>query len=1155
MNRSPYRYSSNNTVNSGTPWRRRGSNHANFDYREKSRSSSSPLRRRRSIDRNGYSSFSSRENTVRDFGGKDDLDIQVERVFGSTVLSVGDIVGYELVSNDGKWMWSIGTILSFGSNGGGGSADKKARRGSGAVSSGMEPNFMSIVCWTLKADASERRPSRPVGSRLAASDGRSLRALRRRLDEIARAKSALARVLHAENVDRRLRAADAVRESLLRLDGRRWAELLALERPTATVRVAVRAVFALLRIELLAETEEEEWERQRRFIATDAFRRLLADAAAARVAGPSIPTPQININVITESKTPLPAVVELMVQWIESELRLAEARASLEKVDIQLKELQSAEEEVGLELRWRERSTSNKRGNDSIKYNSDNAGDYNDLASDSFDYIDDYGDKTAEDEMDEENDEKYIRAVVKSFSEHGRVLFVRGSDTTFVVQSSVFCRFAGRGVEPMLDSLVIHRERLVRIRDAALNKHRRVSTNTSTVNGGGRKLTHEQSNKLLDAACQIEVMYEQSFRRERLMVRELESLYEKHIQYTDAQLRLLRRSLAAKTSAAGSTNMQNTVSVMELTAAHNRVKELEETLREKEQELRNVQAKHDKAIKKVQDRLIREAGKGEVYEQTRLSVSMFQRFRLEHEEEVIRLRISSDEASQWSLLLMHELGGSKDLAIADMSQRYLQEVGSLQEELKNREKRQLKTASILKKSLKNNNWERQRQRQEKEEHLVDDEEQQSGEIATMLAVERALHILCGTDSLDTSMETLPTLQSEDRAQYKKTGKRSLPNQGGVFKRSNTAKQFSPIHDEEKDHDDVVILKDRLVEAMQERELIQEILAREQERNRLLTEEGEALRSELLQEVERHAVLEEMVKNLQGEVSAMMGSIRSASSSSDNIKGPNGENTVNRRNWQYRQRDTIAKLRAIITMYDRQLSELLEEEGLSNDNNDDLIDYNNNETKVSTLLNTSFSSLRKYLARLKEACAVMQAERDAQAADANMLESYLKTAADALENALVHDERWQPRTTKSNHTTWHCKTFPGDDWGRVINETPEALSKALVHDIVSACHLPDEYVLNLTYSDEGSMLRVSFDLRHDPSITAEEIVRRLNECNFYQLEKLYARRFAPEEGIDTLRRELREKNEEMRRLREVISRLRNGSSASWSTTSVLSSLDV
>ncbi|KAH9601335.1 hypothetical protein LSM04_000050 [Trypanosoma melophagium] len=1157
MDRSPYRYSGNNTVVSLIPQQRHSSSRTNLDYMDRNVGGRSPLRSR-SWDRNSHGSVGWRENT-RNLGGKNDVDIRVERVDDTIALSVGDVVGYELVSSDGKWMWSIGTILSIGSNNVG-SVDRKGRCASSSVSGGMDLNLISLLGWTLKADdAAERRSLRPFGSNLVASEHRSLRALRRRRDEIAREKSGLARVLHAENVERRLRVADAARESLLRFDSRRWTELLALERPTAGLRAAVRAVFALLRIELLAETEEEEWARQRRFMSTDAFRRLLADAAAARVAGPTVPIVQFTDNLQIETNAELPEVAELMLRWVDTEVRLGEARVALEKVDARLKELERAEEEVGLELRWRERTARNKRGNGNLHYN--NGDDYDDIESYNDD-DDDNDDDDYKNSEDEEQDEKYVRSVIKSFSRNGRVLFVRGKDTIFVVQSSVFCRIVGRAVEPMLNSLVIHRDCLARIRAAALEKHKRVTRNRSSVNRGSGKFSQDQNNKLLDAACQVEVMYEQSFKRERIMVRELESLYEKHIQYTDTQLRLLRRSLASKTpvttttttttAVAGSTNMQNTVTLMELTVPHNRVKELEETLREKEHQLRVMQATHDNAIKKLQEQLLRETGKERVYEQSRLSVLMFQRFRLEHGEEVTRLRISSDEASQWSLLLMHELGGSKDLAIADMSQKYLQEVGILRKELVDRKRRQLKTVSILENTLMQNHMERKLQEQPYYNQEIEVEDQQSAVFTTMLAVERALQILRDTDSLDTSMETLTSLQSEGHVQYKRDGKRYLPTQSRGLEKTKPVDRFSRIQEEEIEGNDVagdvVILKDRLIEAMQERELIQEILAREQERNRLLTQEGDALRSELLQEVERHAILEEMVKNLQEEIATMMGFLRS--SSPEEVKELHGGNAVDRRDWQNAQRDTIAKLRGIITMYDKQLTELLAEEGLSN--NVDFIDYYDSETNVGEVLDNSFTSLRNYLFRLKETCAAMQAERDAQAADANMLESYLKTAADALENALVHDERWKPRTTKSKHTTWHCKTFPGDDWGRVITETPEALSKALVHDIMAACHLPEEYVLNLRYSDEGSMLRVSFDLRHDPSITTEELLRRLNECNFYELEKIYARRFAPEEGIDVLKRQLREKDEEMRRLREIISRLRNGSNVSWSTSSILSS---
>ncbi|KEG13663.1 dynein heavy chain, cytosolic [Trypanosoma grayi] len=989
-------------------------------------------------------------------------NFRARRLDASVRLSEGDVVVYEFVSDEGKWGWSIGTVLApereiRSNNKNIISGNSSSARSSGVVVSSL----VKLACWKLSTDAQSDDTSKSSDrvQKVVESGEKTVEAIRQQQEEIEEEKAALSRELYVKEVDYCKSVANAARRALRQVSQAQWAELLCLQRPPRAVRLAVQAVFALLRIELLVETEEAEWDSMVSFMRSDTFGKLLADSNAAWL-------DEAQAELISQRflKNPLFTFTEvrmgsrvagLLQKWVVAEQQLYESRAELRAVDARLTELNLEAEQKASELCRHSNNFSSIR------------------------------------KVNGKDSEYKMNSIGRRFTGLDNVVFMRGNETTVVVRSCVFCRLIATTVALSPGRMTIGRDQLASIRNAVIEKHPHV-TFVPAVNEAGTAT--QKVGQLPDATRQLQLMCEQSFRREHLMVSELETLYDKHVWYTKAELDLLRRSLSSR----GSTPSRNTNSAAQLAYAQRQVKELENLLRQQEEKLRSVEASNDEAMRRLKEQLSKEMGKNSMVLQNQAYMIKFQRSRLEHDEEITRMRLTADEAQQRSYMLVLEMRKSKELAIADMSRKYLEELNALRQELSGRERRQKKTAVILEGCLAKA-YEKQQQKQT------------IAPLTCVEDVERALDVLGGPGWHETSVASVSSHLSEDRGRLQQPSrKRRLPP------RSVTS-VMTLVQQNDPEDENVLILKDRLIEAMRDREIIQDMLSREKARNQVLETKEAELRSDLEREVKRHAVLEEMVQKLQEEITTMMYSGRS--SSLENINSiTDSEGSVERVRRET-QGETIKRLKGVIASYEKQLADLLMEEGMVAD-------------KVS------FATLRDCIARLKSSCGAMRAERDAQAADAKMLESCLKTAADALENALVHDERWRPRTTESYHTTWHWKTFHGDEWGLVIAETPEALQKALLHDIVAACHLPEEYVLNLKYRDDKTELHASFDLRHDPSISTEELIRRLDECNYYALEKLYRHRHAPEEGVDKLRKELRAKEEEARMLRAAIEELQD-----------------
>ncbi|EKF31803.1 hypothetical protein MOQ_004357 [Trypanosoma cruzi marinkellei] len=975
----------------------------------------------------------------------DDVSFRVERIDSASCLALGDVVGYEFVSEDGRWTWSIGTVISSGDGNDDniGHIDRNS-----AVSE--DPILVSLACWKIAPDTQGDSPTWASKH----EDHEQLEA-RLRLEEIEEEKATLSRRPCMEKVMEAERIAESARETL-RLTVRNERNVLRqMTRPSNELRLAVNAVFSLLRIELLVEKPEDEWDHMRRVLCSDSFYENLSEADASRLdetQSEFINQRFLNNPLFTYAHMNATSrIAALMQRWVKCEVELYECRKELQSTEMRLAELSQEARQNERELRLHPNSKELTR--------------------------------TASNPYDEEN----VRYALQSFQDLGQVSFSRGDEATIVVRSSVFCKFVASTSSPIssLDSMTIHRDRLACIRSAASGKQRRLPFGSSFSDAEYPERRHYQSR---DAVYQTKLLYDQSVERERILVRELEQIYEKHVRYTMALHKILLRS----TDSTASSYRYGKRDATRLTAAENRVRELEETLRQEGSTLRTLQMNHDNEIWRMREEAKQRSLEAPQYISDEVSTIRLQRLSLQSEEEIGRLHLAANEARRWSALLLLEMRNSKDIAMADMRQEYIQEMNLLRDDLSNRERRQVKAVTILEDSLVDNGEEGEYQQLEMQRR----------------AIKRALKTLCGSRSTEVSSESSPRRFSRNLTPPQGSTSYRLPVRSG-----NSARGISNLESTEEsrevEEDNVVILKDRLVEAVRDRDLIHEMLMQEQRKNHSLEEENAVQRSDLDREMQERMELEKMVQKLQDEIAAISGSVRSTL---------NGYIKSGSDNEELGLRGQIAKLQGVIATYDRQLDELLEAEGIENKED-------------------PFHSLREHLAEIKASCATMQEERDAQAADAKMLESCLKTAANALEDALIHDERWRPRTTDSHHTTWHWKKFDGSGWDRVIAETPEALEKALVHGIAAACHLPEEYVLNLTYHDEATCLYASFDLRHDPSISDEDIMCRLEECNYYELERLYTHRFSPEEGIDSLKRKMREKEEELQELRATIAHMR------------------
>ncbi|EKF26778.1 hypothetical protein MOQ_009516 [Trypanosoma cruzi marinkellei] len=88
-------------------------------------------------------------------------------------------------------------------------------------------------------------------------------------------------------------------------------------------------------------------------------------------------------------------------------------------------------------------------------------------------------------------------------------------------------------------------------------------------------------------------------------------------------------------------------------------------------------------------------------------------------------------------------------------------------------------------------------------------------------------------------------------------------------------------------------------------------------------------------------------------------------------------------------------------------------------------------------------------------------------------------------------------------THHRVQFDGDDWGAVLEGKRAALCEAFDADVCGAVDIPRGSVVDVDFT-LGS-LSVAFGVRHAPSLSKRDVDKRLDECNFAEVWKLYGRR--------------------------------------------------
>ncbi|RNC46509.1 hypothetical protein TcCL_NonESM03664, partial [Trypanosoma cruzi] len=88
-------------------------------------------------------------------------------------------------------------------------------------------------------------------------------------------------------------------------------------------------------------------------------------------------------------------------------------------------------------------------------------------------------------------------------------------------------------------------------------------------------------------------------------------------------------------------------------------------------------------------------------------------------------------------------------------------------------------------------------------------------------------------------------------------------------------------------------------------------------------------------------------------------------------------------------------------------------------------------------------------------------------------------------------------------THHRVQFDGDDWDAVLERKRAALCEAFDADVCGAVGIPRGSVADVEFT-LGS-LSVAFGVRHAPSLSKRDVDKRLGECNFDEVWRLYDRR--------------------------------------------------
>lgn len=980
-----------------------------------------------------------------------DADIFVERVSDTSRLLEGDIVVFGFVSENAKWMWSIGTVVAPGN------ITRYTESGTN-----MESCLVTLVCWRMTevAQGGSEKPNERLSGTIE-QEVKSPHQIPLKMEDGV-CQLAFLREVQLQKVQQAKNIACAARSALRTADRKDWGALRHMQKPPQVVRLVVGALFLLVNIKLSEEPEQDEWNRMLRFLRLEALDNVLSDQEI-----PTLDDAQAEFITKEYLNNPLFSfdeaylankVTGLMHRWITSEVELYTSQALLFYLEKQL-------------------NMSNKEGqqNNTVK-----------LRSNEFTQYTRPGITFAENSCSS-------GFSFQSFKDAGYVSFFKTSETTVVLRSSVFCKLilCPPFTASTLKNIILGREHLSNLFSAALANGREMKLksldNDVKITDRRRSSSSQTSFGVMQKA---KLLHEEEIKRKQIMMQELESLFNLHVCYVNTQAHLFFVQCTTNLF----DNKRKNAFVEEFKAADSRVKALEAAVWEKDNVICEKENALSEALANIsQMRQMQEQLKKNLIEAAGRSLSNAQiaENRLSHlqsEEECTRFYLISSELERRLKIITLELKAIKE-NYREVPQNYIVQLSETTKRLSDLERCRTEAIKILDEYF-NPGKNRDIRQQE-------------------LTVSRALGVLRG----HTFSEALPSSLSRSATINQATGLTlSLAQTAEAASEGRSIADFaSPTVNNESDN--VVILKDRLLEALHDREIIQDMFSREETKNRALLKDNDSLRFDIAQVRKKNAELEKMVEKLQNDILAFA----EKPTRSSHVPGENANSGGTPHHGALAASEEAARLRSLLAAYEKQMSELLAEENLGN-------------------VTPSFEALRECIARQKVSCAAMRQERDVHAADAKMLESHLGTAADALEEALLQNERLQPRATKSNHTAWHRRSFPGDDWGSIIAHTPEALTKALKHDISAACHLLQENVLSLFYENKGKELLVSFKLPSSLSIAAEEIDRRLNDCAYYELEKLYAGRFALQEGVDLLKKALKESENEVKNLRATVRRM-------------------
>ncbi|CCD19347.1 flagellar attachment zone protein, partial [Trypanosoma vivax Y486] len=127
-------------------------------------------------------------------------------------------------------------------------------------------------------------------------------------------------------------------------------------------------------------------------------------------------------------------------------------------------------------------------------------------------------------------------------------------------------------------------------------------------------------------------------------------------------------------------------------------------------------------------------------------------------------------------------------------------------------------------------------------------------------------------------------------------------------------------------------------------------------------------------------------------------------------------------------------------------------------------------------------------------------------------SDVKELYDIINDLESHDERWTYKN-EPTVTTKHQKSYPGKDWGRVIERKPEELLTSFRSEQALACHLPKDAIQNVQFKATSIGLQVAFDVQHSAKQTTREINHRLQQFPPREMDRLLRDVDGPKKDLD------------------------------------------